>query len=130
VGAGSSLRVEELLAAASDAAPVAEPHLRSLRGALQQLTREFEEVLGADRERVRALGGLYVLGTARHGSRRLDQQLRDRAGWRGGPGASRFFLSLEDELMRRFGADKMTGTSGHPKLSPFLPHSVLQKLLE
>lgn len=111
-----SLRVEELLAAAADAAPVAEPHLRTLRGALQQLSREFEEVVRADRERVRALGGLYVVGTARHESRRIDQQLRGRAGRQGDPGASRFFLSLEDDMFRTFGADKMAGEFFQPVL--------------
>jgi preprotein translocase subunit SecA len=105
----NALRVEEMLAAAADAAPVVEPHLRSLRSTLQQLTREFEEVVKADRERVRELGGLYVVGTARHESRRIDQQLRGRAGRQGDPGASRFFLSLEDDMFKVFGADKMAG---------------------
>ena len=56
-----------------------------------------------DADRVRLLGGLHVLGTERHEARRIDLQLRGRAGRQGDPGSSRFFVSLEDELMRRFG---------------------------
>jgi preprotein translocase subunit SecA len=60
-----------------------------------------------DRERVVALGGLYVIGTNRHESKRIDDQLRGRAGRQGDPGASRFFVSLEDDLMVRFGIDRL-----------------------
>jgi preprotein translocase subunit SecA len=60
-----------------------------------------------DAEKVRALGGLYIIGTERHESRRVDNQLRGRAGRQGDPGASRFFLSLEDDLLRIFGSDKL-----------------------
>ncbi len=62
----------------------------------------FEPICQAEGDEVRALGGLYVLGTERHDSRRIDNQLRGRAGRQGDPGESRFFLSLEDELMRLF----------------------------
>ncbi len=62
-----------------------------------------------DAEKVRALGGLYIIGTERHESRRVDNQLRGRAGRQGDPGASRFFLSLEDDLLRLFGSDKLKG---------------------
>ncbi|MCS6892180.1 MAG: preprotein translocase subunit SecA [Rhodovarius sp.] len=61
------------------------------------------------REQVKAAGGLFVIGTERHESRRIDNQLRGRAGRQGDPGASRFFLSLEDDLMRIFGSDRMGG---------------------
>ena len=61
-----------------------------------------------DRARVRELGGLYIIGTERHESRRIDLQLRGRAGRQGDPGESRFFLSLEDELMRRFGGERVS----------------------
>ena len=60
-------------------------------------------------EGVRELGGLFILGTERHEARRIDNQLRGRAGRQGDPGASQFFVSLEDELMRRFGGDKLKG---------------------
>jgi len=61
----------------------------------------------ADRERVVALGGLHILGTERHEARRIDNQLRGRAGRQGDPGSSRFYISLEDDLMRRFGGERV-----------------------
>jgi len=70
---------------------------------LQQKVRECEE----DHKRVVALGGLHIIGTERHESRRIDKQLRGRAGRQGDPGQSRFFLALDDELMRRFAADRV-----------------------
>ncbi|WP_376795920.1 preprotein translocase subunit SecA [Thermogemmatispora sp.] len=69
---------------------------------LQDLIRQCEE----DHRRVVELGGLHVIGTERHESRRIDNQLRGRAGRQGDPGSSRFYLSLEDDLLRRFGADR------------------------
>lgn len=69
----------------------------------QQKVRECEE----DHDRVVALGGLHIIGTERHESRRIDNQLRGRAGRQGDPGSSRFFLALDDELMRRFAADRV-----------------------
>ncbi len=68
----------------------------------RKLIREFEEQIAPDKELVKAAGGLYVLGTERHESRRIDNQLRGRSGRQGDPGESRFYLSLEDDLMRRF----------------------------
>ena len=62
----------------------------------------------ANNEKVKSLGGLYVLGTERHESRRIDNQLRGRSGRQGDPGVSRFFLSLEDNLMRIFASDKVS----------------------
>ncbi|HEX6818759.1 MAG TPA: preprotein translocase subunit SecA [Ktedonobacterales bacterium] len=62
-----------------------------------------------DREKVVAAGGLYIIGTERHESRRIDNQLRGRSGRQGDPGESRFFVSLQDELMRRFGSDRVSG---------------------
>ena len=60
-------------------------------------------------EGVPDVGGLHIIGTERHESRRIDNQLRGRAGRQGDPGSSQFYLSLEDELMRRFGADNIMG---------------------
>ncbi len=71
--------------------------------AIAQITREVEE----ERERVRAAGGLFVLATERHESRRIDNQLRGRSGRQGDPGLSRFYLSLDDDLLRIFGPDTM-----------------------
>mgnify|MGYP000500202896 CR=1 FL=1 len=61
---------------------------------------------------MRAAGGLFIIGTERHESRRIDNQLRGRAGRQGDPGASRFYLSLEDDLMRLFGGDRVQSLMG------------------
>ena len=72
-------------------------------------TRRTEEIraeVAEDKKRVLDAGGLFILGTERHESRRIDNQLRGRSGRQGDPGASKFFLSLQDDLMRIFGSDK------------------------
>jgi preprotein translocase subunit SecA len=70
---------------------------------------EADRQCAEDRERVLAAGGLHIVGTERHEARRIDNQLRGRAGRQGDPGSSRFYLSLEDELMRRFASDRVSG---------------------
>ncbi|HHW48966.1 MAG TPA: preprotein translocase subunit SecA [Clostridiaceae bacterium] len=75
----------------------------------RELYNEFKKITNAEREKVVELGGLYVIGTERHESRRIDNQLRGRSGRQGDPGASRFFISLEDDLMRLFGSDRIAG---------------------
>jgi len=70
---------------------------------------EAETICAADREKVVALGGLHIVGTERHEARRIDNQLRGRSGRQGDPGSSRFYLSLEDDLMRRFASDRVQG---------------------
>jgi preprotein translocase subunit SecA len=94
----------------------------------------YEKVLECqkDAEKVRALGGLYIIGTERHESRRVDNQLRGRSGRQGDPGASRFFLSLEDDLLRLFGSDKIKAfidKLGLPEGEP-LEHPWLSKAIE
>jgi preprotein translocase subunit SecA len=78
----------------------------------EQLLAEFRERCAAEGDRVRELGGLYVLGTERHESRRIDNQLRGRSGRQGDPGESRFYLSLEDDLMRLFATGAMQWVMG------------------
>ncbi|MFZ2198646.1 MAG: preprotein translocase subunit SecA, partial [Thermodesulfovibrionales bacterium] len=73
---------------------------------------EAEKQCASDREKVVELGGLHIIGTERHESRRIDNQLRGRAGRQGDPGSSRFYLSLEDDLMRIFGSDRISGLMG------------------
>src|SRR5205807_4347501 len=68
---------------------------------------EAEQICESEREKVLALGGLHIIGTERHEARRIDNQLRGRAGRQGDPGSSRFFLSLQDDLMRRFGGSNI-----------------------
>jgi preprotein translocase subunit SecA len=77
-----------------------------------QLLAEFKESCAAEGDEVRKLGGLYVLGTERHESRRIDNQLRGRAGRQGDPGESRFYLSLDDELMRLFATGALSWVMG------------------
>ncbi|MDQ1400447.1 MAG: preprotein translocase subunit SecA, partial [Acidimicrobiaceae bacterium] len=82
------------------------------QGRYQELLAKYEESCAAEGEKVRELGGLYVLGSERHESRRIDNQLRGRAGRQGDGGESRFFLSLEDELMRLFATGAMNWVMG------------------
>ncbi|HEX3540955.1 MAG TPA: preprotein translocase subunit SecA [Acidimicrobiales bacterium] len=82
------------------------------QGRYKELLAKYEESCAAEGEKVRELGGLYVLGSERHESRRIDNQLRGRAGRQGDPGESRFFLSLEDELMRLFATGAMNWVMG------------------
>jgi len=70
---------------------------------------EAKAITGEDHDRVVAAGGLHIIGTERHDSRRIDNQLRGRAGRQGDPGSSRFYLSLEDDLMKRFASERVTG---------------------
>ncbi|PRP96359.1 preprotein translocase subunit SecA [Enhygromyxa salina] len=77
--------------------------------AFAKLHAGLKEQCEAEKKEVLGVGGLFILGTERHESRRIDNQLRGRAGRQGDPGASRFFLSLEDDLMRIFGADRISG---------------------
>ncbi len=77
------------------------------RSEYEPLYETFDKQCSAEREQVLAAGGLYVLGTERHDSRRIDNQLRGRAGRQGDPGASRFYLSLDDDLMRLFASDRI-----------------------
>ena len=79
------------------------------RGHYRALVAEYEVGIREEAEKVRAAGGLFILGTERHESRRIDNQLRGRAGRQGDPGESRFFLSLEDDLLRLFGSDRLMG---------------------
>jgi preprotein translocase subunit SecA len=78
----------------------------------EELLADFSEECRAEGDKVRALGGLYVLGTERHESRRIDNQLRGRSGRQGDPGASRFYLSLDDELMRLFATGALQWVMG------------------
>jgi len=99
--------LEELLAVASEAGAASGKILRAVREAFVAVKRDFTADIEAQRDEVRGLGGLYIIGTERHESRRIDNQLRGRAGRQGDPGGSRFFLSLEDQTFKLFGGDKL-----------------------
>ncbi|MGI9649504.1 MAG: preprotein translocase subunit SecA, partial [Acidimicrobiia bacterium] len=81
----------------------------------------YEDECAAEHEKVIDAGGLYVLATERHESRRIDNQLRGRSGRQGDPGESRFYLSLEDDLMRRFASDRVTAIMGRLKMPEDVP---------
>ena len=93
---------------------------------------EFKEITDKEKAQVQALGGLYVLGTERHESRRIDDQLRGRAGRQGDPGVSVFYISLEDDLARRFGGETMYKMADAFKIADDVPFQlkVLSKMIE
>ena len=86
-----------------------------------RLSESDKNIAVADRSTVQNLGGLHVIGTERHESRRIDNQLRGRSGRQGDPGSSRFFLSLEDKLLRIFGGDKISGLMQNMRLQESVP---------
>lgn len=98
---------DELLAEADGYSETDDPKIIEVREKYRELHKRYKNELKGDAEEVRRLGGLYVIGTERHETRRIDNQLRGRAGRQGDPGKSRFFLSLEDDLMRLFGGERI-----------------------
>ena len=100
---------EELLAEADAYSETSDPEILAIREKYTQLLKQFKEEIAEEAEKVRAVGGLVIIGTERHESRRIDNQLRGRAGRQGDPGESRFYLSLEDDLMRLFSASRVMG---------------------
>ena len=100
---------EEMINNATGTVDIEDEEIRAARELFRSLVDRFKEEIAPEAERVREAGGLYILGTERHESRRIDNQLRGRSGRQGDPGESRFFLSLEDDLLRLFGAGRLTG---------------------
>jgi len=103
------LELEDRIAQAAEKAPTDDPQIQQLRQLINRVKAEYEVVTKAEEQQVREAGGLHVIGTERHESRRIDNQLRGRAGRQGDPGSTRFFLSLEDNLLRIFGGDRVAG---------------------
>ncbi|MBE3581813.1 MAG: preprotein translocase subunit SecA [Thermoanaerobacteraceae bacterium] len=99
----------EIIAEATGLGPVSSPEVEEARQVYRQFLAEAREETEAEHQKVVVLGGLHIIGTERHESRRIDNQLRGRAGRQGDPGSSRFYISLEDDLMRLFGAENITG---------------------
>ena len=100
---------DELIAEATGHADTDNQEILAARKAFAEAEAQFKDEIQAEADRVRAAGGLYILGTERHESRRIDNQLRGRAGRQGDPGESRFFLSLEDDILRLFGSERIQG---------------------
>ncbi|HEK86793.1 MAG: preprotein translocase subunit SecA [Candidatus Saccharicenans sp.] len=101
----------------------------------EQFNKAYEEALkvtSLEHEKVVSLGGLHILGTERHESRRIDNQLRGRAGRQGDPGSSRFYLSLEDDLMRIFGSDRLSGLMARIGMAEGVPiqHPMVSRAIE
>ena len=100
---------EEVAIEASNYSNTTDEEILNARQRYKDLYAHYSEEVNELAEKVREAGGLYIIGTERHESRRIDNQLRGRAGRQGDPGESTFFLSLEDDLMRIFGGDRITG---------------------
>ena len=105
----TELEAEDKLAIASEKAPTKDLVIQKLREAYNLIRKEYEKFTSQEHSEVVELGGLHVIGTERHESRRIDNQLRGRAGRQGDPGSTRFFLSLGDNLLRIFGGDRVAG---------------------
>lgn len=105
----SELEAEELLSYSCEKGPAQDEVIAKLRSTFLEIVKEYKAYTEEERKQVVAAGGLHVVGTERHESRRIDNQLRGRSGRQGDPGSSRFFLSLEDNIFRIFGGDRIQG---------------------
>jgi preprotein translocase subunit SecA len=109
--------------------------LKGKEGSMEEWDRtldQFKNQCAVEKEKVIAAGGLHILGTERHESRRIDNQLRGRSGRQGDPGSSRFYLSLEDDLMRIFGSDRISGLMHRLGMEEDVPieHRMVSKAIE
>ncbi|HEY9061420.1 MAG TPA: preprotein translocase subunit SecA [Pseudobacteroides sp.] len=100
---------EELISQSTSFSETKDETILNARKAYRELNEKFKSQIEKEREEVYEAGGLFIMGTERHESRRIDNQLRGRAGRQGDIGASRFYISLEDDLMRLFGTDRIKG---------------------
>ncbi len=100
-------KAEELIAEADSFAETTDPEILAIRQEYNDLLAKYKANIKEEAEKVRAAGGLFIIGTERHESRRIDNQLRGRSGRQGDPGESRFYLSLQDDLMRLFSSDRI-----------------------
>jgi preprotein translocase subunit SecA len=118
----------EVVAEAAERFPTKDPEVLKAREEFSEYLEEARAACAGEHEKVVELGGLFIIGTERHESRRIDNQLRGRSGRQGDPGASRFYVSLEDDLMRLFGGEFITNIMNrlgwdentpieHPRLS-------------
>ena len=118
---------EEVIAEATGYADTDSEEILAARRLFAERMAEHKQVTDAEAEQVKAVGGLFILGTERHESRRIDNQLRGRAGRQGDPGESRFFLALSDDLLRLFGGERVSGLMETLKIDEDTPLD--QKLL-
>ena len=114
-------KVEMLMTECDGHADTQDADILAARKRFDELVAEYEPEVKREAEAVREAGGLFIIGTERHESRRIDNQLRGRAGRQGDPGASRFYLSLEDDLMRLFGGDRVSSLMDTLKIDEDTP---------
>ena len=112
---------EELIVEATGFGDTDNEEIIEARKRFTELSKELKEKLRPEADKVREAGGLFIVGTERHESRRIDNQLRGRSGRQGDPGCSRFYLSLEDDLMRLFGGDRITNMMDSLKIDENMP---------
>jgi preprotein translocase subunit SecA len=122
----------EAVAEAAEHSVPSTPEVAEAREEYQRLVERFRKETEAEHEQVVALGGLHIIGTERHESRRIDNQLRGRSGRQGDPGLSRFYVSLEDDLMRLFGADNIAGIMDRLGMDDSVPveHNLVSRSIE
>ena len=123
---------EELILQADSYAETDDESILEARRVFRELVQEYSREIADERKRVLEAGGLFIIGTERHESRRIDNQLRGRAGRQGDPGMSRFYISLEDDLMRLFGSERISGiveTLGLPE-DQAIEHKMLSNAIE
>ena len=104
---------DELIAMATGSSDTDDENVIGARNIFRKYYDRFKEEIAPEAEKVRAAGGLFILGTERHEGRRIDNQLRGRSGRQGDPGESRFFISFEDDLIRLFAGDRIQGIVDH-----------------
>ena len=123
---------DEIITQASGFGYTEDEEIREAREKYHSILEEKKEELKEEQDKVRQAGGLCIIGTERHESRRIDNQLRGRAGRQGDPGTSRFFISLEDELMRLFGSDRLMAMVEKIGMDDDMPieHKMLSKSIE
>ena len=123
---------EELILQADSYAETTDERFLEARKVFRELVKKYSEEIAEERKKGLEAGGLFIIGTERHESRSIDNQLRGRSGRQGDPGMSKFYISLEDDLMRLFGSDRLTGivdTLGLPEDQP-IEHKMLSNAIE
>ncbi len=123
---------EELISASTSFNDTDDELILEARSRFKELNDKFKKVTNTEREKVVEAGGLHIIGTERHESRRIDNQLRGRSGRQGDPGSSRFYISLEDDLMRLFGSERLTSIVNALGLEDDQPieHKMLSNAIE
>ena len=123
---------DELIAEATGYAETDNQEILDARKLFAEKLAQHKAEIAGEADKVRAAGGLFIIGTERHDSRRIDNQLRGRAGRQGDPGETRFYISLEDDLMRLFGGDRVTGMMERMNIDEDTPieHKMLSRAIE